>query len=39
MQRVPVHEPWIQHENNSTRAGFTADKTDVVAGTANKKAE
>ena len=39
MQRVPVHEPWIQHENNTTRASFTTDKTDIVAGTANKKAE
>jgi hypothetical protein len=39
MQRIPVHEPWIQHENNTTRPSFSADKTDIVNGTANKKAE
>jgi hypothetical protein len=39
MQRVPVHEPWIQHENNTNRTSFNTTATDVIAGTANKKAE
>jgi hypothetical protein len=39
MQRVPVHEPWIQHENNTNRVKVNSTATDVLTGTANKKAE
>jgi desulfoferrodoxin (superoxide reductase-like protein) len=39
MQRVPVHEPWIQHENNTNRSKVNSSATDVLTGTANKKAE
>ena len=37
MQRVPTHEPWAQHENLDPTA-FSPAGTDVVKGTANKKA-
>jgi desulfoferrodoxin (superoxide reductase-like protein) len=39
MQRVPVHEPWAQHENNTNRIKVSSTATDVLTGTANKKAE
>jgi hypothetical protein len=39
MQRVPVHEPWAQHENNTNRVQVNSTATDVLTGTANKKAE
>jgi hypothetical protein len=39
MQRVPVHEPWIQHENNTNRVKVSSTATDILTGTANKKAE
>jgi hypothetical protein len=37
MQRVPTHEPWDQHENLNPTL-FSPEGTDIVTGTANKKA-
>jgi hypothetical protein len=37
MQRVPTHEPWDQHENLNP-SQYNPKNTDVVDGTANKKA-
>lgn len=37
MQRVPTHEPWDQHENLNPTL-FSPEGTDIVNGTANKKA-
>lgn len=37
MQRAPTHEPWAQHENLNPTT-YSSAGTDVVSGTANKKA-
>ena len=36
MQRVPTHEPWVQHENLDPTS-FSPKGTDTIDGTANKR--